>query len=452
MTKTSAVADVMTVGEFNRRINRLFEQDPEMQRVRVQGEISDFKRYPSGHSYFTLKDDEAAVSCVLFRGSAGRVAFNPQSGMKVVAVGKPNVYDKTGRFQLIVSGMEEAGLGDLYLAFQQLKKKLADEGLFAQERKLSIPFIPQRIVAITSEAGAVIRDIIHVLERRYPGFRLLLIPVPVQGKGAELEIAAAIKRANAESLGDLIIVGRGGGSLEDLQPFNEEVLARAIADSRIPVISAVGHETDFTIADFVSDLRAPTPSAAAELAVPHKARLIERQDQLSSALELSVLRRVEQEKFRLTQLRERPVLMRADEFVAPQCRQLAFLKQQLFSEMKRLPREAKNTLLPLQHRLSRPVEQRLAQENKKIELLTSRLENRFRSKAAVSRSQFERLVASLDALSPLAILARGYSLTYSEDNNLIKSIENIHEDDKISVRLEDGSLLCDVREVLQSSD
>lgn len=302
MTKTSAVADVMTVGEFNRRINRLFEQDPEMQRVRVQGEISDFKRYPSGHSYFTLKDDEAAVSCVLFRGSAGRVAFNPQSGMKVVAVGKPNVYDKTGRFQLIVSGMEEAGLGDLYLAFQQLKKKLADEGLFAQERKLSIPFIPQRIVAITSEAGAVIRDIIHVLERRYPGFRLLLIPVPVQGKGAELEIAAAIKRANAESLGDLIIVGRGGGSLEDLQPFNEEVLARAIADSRIPVISAVGHETDFTIADFVSDLRAPTPSAAAELAVPHKARLIERQDQLSSALELSVLRRVEQEKFRLTQL------------------------------------------------------------------------------------------------------------------------------------------------------
>ena len=224
MTKTSAVADVMTVGEFNRRINRLFEQDPEMQRVRVQGEISDFKRYPSGHSYFTLKDDEAAVSCVLFRGSAGRVAFNPQSGMKVVAVGKPNVYDKTGRFQLIVSGMEEAGLGDLYLAFQQLKKKLADEGLFAQERKLSIPFIPQRIVAITSEAGAVIRDIIHVLERRYPGFRLLLIPVPVQGKGAELEIAAAIKRANAESLGDLIIVGRGGGSLEDLQPFNEEVL------------------------------------------------------------------------------------------------------------------------------------------------------------------------------------------------------------------------------------
>ena len=172
MTKTSAVADVMTVGEFNRRINRLFEQDPEMQRVRVQGEISDFKRYPSGHSYFTLKDDEAAVSCVLFRGSAGRVAFNPQSGMKVVAVGKPNVYDKTGRFQLIVSGMEEAGLGDLYLAFQQLKKKLADEGLFAQERKLSIPFIPQRIVAITSEAGAVIRDIIHVLERRYPGFRL----------------------------------------------------------------------------------------------------------------------------------------------------------------------------------------------------------------------------------------------------------------------------------------
>ncbi len=452
MTKTSAVADVMTVGEFNRRINRLFEQDPEMQRVRVQGEISDFKRYPSGHSYFTLKDDEAAVSCVLFRGSAGRVAFNPQSGMKVVAVGKPNVYDKTGRFQLIVSGMKEAGLGDLYLAFQQLKKKLADEGLFAQERKLPIPFIPKRIVAITSEAGAVIRDIIHVLERRYPGFRLLLIPVPVQGKGAELEIAAAIKRTNAESLGDLIIVGRGGGSLEDLQPFNEEVLAQAIAESRIPVISAVGHETDFTIADFVSDLRAPTPSAAAELAVPHKARLIERQDQLSSALELSVLRRVEQEKLRLTQLRERPVLMRAEEFVAPQFKQLEFLKQQLFSEMKRLPREARNTLLPLQHRLSRPVEQRLAQENKKIELLTTRLENRFRSKAAVSRSLFERLVASLDALSPLAILARGYSLTFSEDNNLIKSVENIHKDDKISVRLEDGSLLCDVREVLQSHD
>lgn len=448
MNNTSVAADVMTVGEFNRRINRLFEQDPELHRVRVQGEISDFKRYPSGHSYFTLKDDEAAVSCVLFRGSAGRVNFTPQSGMKVIAIGKPNVYDKTGRFQFIVSGMEQAGLGDLYLAFQQLKKKLADEGLFAQERKLSTPYIPKRIVAITSEAGAVIRDIIHVLQRRFPGFSLLLIPVPVQGKGAELEIAAAIRRANAEKLGDVIIVGRGGGSLEDLQPFNEEVIARVIVESRIPVISAVGHETDYTIADFASDLRAPTPSAAAELAVPLKARLLERQEQLSSALELSVLRRLESERNRLRQLRERPVLMQADEFVAPQYRQLAFLKQQLMSEMKRLPQEARNILLPLQHRLSRPLEQKLARENKKVELLSSRLENIFRTRTAAKRSRFERLIAGLDALSPLAILARGYNLTYSESKKLISSVNEVKRGDEITVRLEDGSLLCDVRAIL----
>lgn len=449
---TAAAADVMTVGEFNRRINRLFEQDPEMQRVRVQGEISGFKQYPSGHSYFTLKDDEAAVSCVLFRGSAGRVNFAPQSGMKIIAIGKPNVYDKNGRFQLIVHGMEQAGLGDLYLAFQQLKKKLADEGLFADERKLNIPYIPQIIVAITSEAGAVIRDIIHVLQRRYPGFSLLLIPVPVQGKGAEVEIAAAIKRANSEKLGDVIIVGRGGGSLEDLQPFNEEIVARAISESLIPVISAVGHETDYTIADFVSDLRAPTPSAAAELAVPHKSRLLERQEQLSSALELSVMRRLEKEKDKLKQLRERPVLMRADEFVAPQYQRLFVLRQQLLTAMQKLPRNAKNVLYPLQHRLVRPLEQKQVRENKKVDLLRHKLESIFNTNIAAQRALLERLIASLDALSPLAILARGYNLTYSENMKLISSVNEVKSGDRISVRLQDGSLLCDVREILLLKD
>ncbi|NLC39983.1 MAG: exodeoxyribonuclease VII large subunit [Clostridiaceae bacterium] len=448
MNKASAAADVMTVGEFNRKINRLFEQDPEMQRVHVQGEISDFKSYPSGHSYFTLKDDEAAVSCALFRGSAGRVNFSPKSGMKVIVVGKPNVYDKTGRFQLIVTSLEQAGLGDLYLAFQELKKKLADEGLFAQERKLPIPYIPRRIIAITSEKGAVIRDIIHVLQRRYPGFSLILMPVPVQGKGAELEIAAAIKLANTEKYGDLIIVGRGGGSLEDLQPFNEEVLARAVAGSQIPVISAVGHETDYTIVDFVSDLRAPTPSAAAELAVPEKMRLMERQEQLSSALELSVLRRLESEKNRLRQLRERPVLIHAKEFTAPQRRHLDYLKQQLLSEIKRLPREAKNTLIPLQHRLSRPLEQRLARESKKVDLIRAGLDNLVKARVATKRSLFERLLASLDALSPLSILARGYNLTYSKDNHLVSSVAEVKTGDEISVLLDDGCLLCDVREII----
>jgi exodeoxyribonuclease VII large subunit len=448
VNKASAAADVMTVGEFNRRINRLFEQDPEMQRVRVQGEISDFKAYPSGHSYFTLKDDEAAVSCALFRGSAGRLNFTPKSGMKVIVVGKPNVYDKTGRFQLIVTGLEQAGLGDLYLAFQELKKKLSEEGLFAPERKLPIPYIPKQIIAVTSEKGAVIRDIIHVLQRRYPGFSLLLIPVPVQGKGAEIEIASAIKRANTEKLGDLIIVGRGGGSLEDLQPFNEEIVARAVADSLIPVISAVGHETDYTIVDFVSDLRAPTPSAAAELAVPDKEHLMERQEQLSSALELSILRRLESEKNRLRQLRERPVLMQATEFVGPQSRQLSYLKQQLLSEIKRLPQEAINKLLPLQHRLSRPLEQKLAGEKNKVELINSRLENIIRVQVVAKRSNFERLMASLDALSPLAILARGYNLTYSENNRLISSVAEVKSGDKISVLMNDGSLFCNVDEIV----
>ena len=233
-----------------------------------------------------------------------------------------------------------------------------------------------------------------------------------------------------------------------MQPFNEEIVARAVADSLIPVISAVGHETDYTIVDFVSDLRAPTPSAAAELAVPDKEHLMERQEQLSSALELSILRRLESEKNRLRQLRERPVLMQATEFVGPQSRQLSYLKQQLLSEIKRLPQEAINKLLPLQHRLSRPLEQKLAGEKNKVELINSRLENIIRVQVVAKRSNFERLMASLDALSPLAILARGYNLTYSENNRLISSVVEVKSGDKISVLMNDGSSFCNVDEIV----
>ncbi|NLA96168.1 MAG: exodeoxyribonuclease VII large subunit, partial [Clostridiaceae bacterium] len=300
---------VFTVTGLNQAVNDRLSSDPELAKVRVRGEISGPKKYPSGHVYFTLKDEYASVSCVLFRQVAGNAPANIREGMQVLLLARTNLYDKSGRFQLIVDGIQEEGIGDLYRRFLELKERLAREGLFDEKNKRAIPFIPWRIVAITSEAGAVIRDIIHVLRRRFPGVRLLLIPVPVQGPGAEREIAAAIEIANLLALGDLIIVGRGGGSQEDLQPFNEEVTARAIASSAIPVISAVGHETDYTIADFAADLRAPTPSAAAELAVPVKEDILLKIDQLASSMEQTLTARIDSQLKRIADLSTRPVLV-----------------------------------------------------------------------------------------------------------------------------------------------
>ncbi len=412
------MSGVLSVGELNRSVNELLARDPVLAKVQVRGEISGLKRYPSGHTYFTLKDIDAAVDCVLFRGAAQSVRFTLTDGMSVVLFARPNLYDKTGRFQLIVSGAREEGVGDLYARFIKLKEKLEREGLFDAARKKPIPTMPKRIVAVTSAAGAVIRDIIHVMRRRFPGLGLILIPVAVQGAGAEHEIAAAIATANRLQLGDIIIVGRGGGSQEDLQPFNEEVTARAIAASDIPVVSAVGHETDFTIADFVSDLRAATPSAAAELVAPLKEALYERVEQLASSLEQACMNRLELAVRHLSHLSGRPVLVNPTAIVDRHDVKLALYRQRLESAFPK----------------------RVTDAEIRYERLEERLDAVMRRLSADRASRLETLSKALKALSPLSVLARGYTVVKLVSGEMVTTALSLGKDDIIDIVFADGDV------------
>ena len=417
------MGEPLSVLEFNTRINQLFRSDPNLSRVAVRGEISGYKRYPSGHAYFTLKDKEAAVSCVLFRSRSAYAPARITEGMKVVIQGAPNVYDKTGRFQLVAESIrEEKGVGDLYRQFLELKDKLEKEGLFAQSRKKPIPFIPKRVVAVTSSQGAVIRDMIHVIQRRFPGMRLILVETPVQGAGAEHVIASAIETVNRLRLGDVIIVGRGGGSLGDLQPFNEEVTARAIAASSIPVISAVGHETDYTIADFVADLRAPTPSAAAELAVPVKSELLQRLDERAAELEQAMFNRLLVEERHVTSLANRPVLQNPCAVVDRHALRLDYLSREL----------------------SHAYEKRFTRENHMVERLCRRLKESVRQYLSRVSYQHTALRRALEALSPYAILSRGYAVLKKKDGDWVTRAAALHTKDAVEALFSDGSVELEV--------
>lgn len=413
---------ILSVSELNRAVHERLSRDPLLARVQVRGEISGFKTYASGHSYFTLKDKDASVSCVRFRQSAAMAPRQMADGMQVVLFARTSLYDKTGRFQLIVEDVQEEGKGDLYQRFLRLKEDLDREGLFAQERKKAIPLIPRRIVAITSAEGAVIQDMIHVLRRRFPGIRLILIPVPVQGAGAEREIAAALELANHLSLGDVIIVGRGGGSIEDLQPFNEELTARAIAASDLPVISAVGHETDYTIADFVADLRAPTPSAAAELAVPVKEDLLIRLDQLSAGLEQSVTSRLDRAMRRVEELAGRPVLTHPAAIMDRQLSRLALTRQRLQSTRDRWMSGEENRLVKLGIRGA------------------SALSVHYEKQV----SRLDKATGSLKALSPLAVLSRGYSLVTDAEGKAVSRAGRLQRGDPLELIFHDGRVGCQV--------
>lgn len=412
------MADVLSVAELNRAVNETLTRDPVLSKVQVRGEVSGLKKYPSGHTYFTLKDSEASVACVLFRGAAQNIRIALSDGMSVVLIARPNLYDKTGRFQLIVSGAREEGVGDLYTQFVKLKEKLEREGLFDAKRKKAIPTMPERVVAVTSSAGAVIRDMIHVMRRRFPGMSLTLIPVAVQGAGAEYEIAAAIAAANRLRLGEVIIVGRGGGSLEDLQPFNEEVTARAIAASELPVISAVGHETDFTIADFVADLRAPTPSAAAELVAPLKDALYQRLEQLSSSLEQACANRLASSLRHLTHLSGRPVLVNPTAIVERHESRLALWR----------------------HRLASVFPNRMMSTETIFERLCERLHRAIKRVKTDRESQLETLTKALETLSPLAVLTRGYSVVRSSSGDMVMSAASLEKDDRIDIVFADGEV------------
>jgi exodeoxyribonuclease VII large subunit len=394
----------ISVAQLNRYVATLLERDGNLNPVLVRGEISGFKSYASGHLYFTLKDDEAAVSCVMFKGYAGRLQFRPADGLKVIVTAKASIYDRDGRFQLYVQSMSADGVGDLYLAFEQLKSKLETEGLFDPEHKKQLPLLPRLIGVVTSPSGAVIRDILQVLTRRFPNFRLQLIPVAVQGEGAAAAIAAAIDQFNELGQADVLIVGRGGGTLEDLWAFNEEIVARAVYRSKIPVISAVGHETDFTICDFVADVRASTPSVAAELAVPVKSEqenlILQAQIRLRQALS----RRLERQRLRLDHLLVNRVLRRPLEI----------------TDRRRLD----------------------------VDRLVQRLVTVTQTNVRQAERRFSILAGKLDALSPLKVLARGYGVvTRAADNSVLLSTALVKPGENIEVWLRDGIINCDVRQV-----
>lgn len=397
---------VLSVSQLNEYIRGKLDSDALLNGIAVRGEISNYKVYPSGHHYFTLKDEASALKCVMFKGNALRLRFRPDNGVKVIAMGKISVYPRDGVYQLYCTAMAMDGIGDLYAAFEQLKAKLSAQGLFDPAHKKPIPKYPKVIGIVTSSAGAAIHDILRILRKRYPLCEVRLLPVRVQGAEAPGEIAAAIRYANHYCLADLLIVGRGGGSIEDLWAFNDERVAHAIYDSHIPVISAVGHEPDVTISDYVADLRAATPSNAAELAVPDQDALRQNLDAMSDSM-VSVLNR-----------------------------QLKSARQHL-------------NVLSRSAALQSPAGY-LNQKRKNLELLKNRLtaaENRNMDR---KKQQFIRLTSKLDAMSPLKVLTRGYSIAMTEDNQVITSAAQVQPGDVVKVSLRDGFITTQVREVKEN--
>ena len=385
--------NAISVTELNKYIKDKIDKDEMLNNVFVKGEISNYKHHYTGHLYFTLKDENSLIKCIMFKGYAVNLKFEPKDGMKVTIFGSVSVFERDGVYQIYVKAMQEDGIGSLYKAYEEMKAKLEKEGLFDQSHKKKIPLMPRCIGVLTSNTGAVIRDIINVSTRRNPNVYIKLLPVPVQGPGAAEKIVDAIKTMNEKKLADVIIVARGGGSLEDLWPFNEEIVARAIYDSELPVISAVGHETDFTIADFVADLRAPTPSAAAELAVPNIADIKLKLEGYNNRYKLALKKKVEFMKLRYEKC----------------------MNSRVFKE-------------PLQK-----INEKYILIDMKVKTMQNSISNIYNSK----KTNMIKHIAKLDALSPLKTLTRGYSIVQA-NGKIVKSVSQIKKDDEIDIRLIDG--------------
>ena len=385
---------VISVSQINEYIRAMMDGDRLLNNLAIKGEISNYKLYPSGHHYFTLKDEGGALRCVLFKGNAARMKFRLENGMKVIAMGKISVFPRDGAYQLYCTGLTLDGVGDLYAAFEQMKAKLQAQGLFDPAHKKPIPKYPGTIGIITSSAGAAVHDMLRILRKRYPLTKVLLLPVRVQGVEAPGEIAAAIGYANHFRLADVLIVGRGGGSIEDLWAFNEEVVARAIFASQIPVISAVGHEPDVTISDFVADLRAATPSNAAELAVPDQDALRQTLDKMNDAMAAAMTRRIQNARRHLKVLSESAALQSPEGY--------------------------------------------LQQRKKAVELLQNRLISAQNMQLSRKKQRYIALTAALDAMSPLKVLTRGYAMVQNQDGQLVRSIEQVDLAQTVHISLADG--------------
>ena len=399
---------ILEVSQVNAYIKGLFDRDALLGQVCVHGELSNYKVYPSGHHYFTLKDAEGALRGVMFRSSAARLRFKPENGMQVLAVGRITVFPRDGAYQLYCESLSPAGVGDLHVAFEQLKAKLLAEGLFDRARKRALPAYPHTIGIITSGAGAAIMDMLRILNRRYPLSKVKILPVRVQGAEAPAEIAGAIRYANAHKVADVLITGRGGGSMEDLWAFNDERVARAIFASEIPVVSAVGHEPDVTISDFVADVRAATPSNAAELVAPDQAEL-----------------RKKLEHYRM--------------------QMLAAMKKQLHLDRQRLTALAGSRVL--QSPLGYVQERRML-----LDHMSRMLAAQMQRCTAERRQRFGHLAAALDAMSPLKVLGRGYSLVRGEDGSVVQRAGQLRVGERVEITLRQGSARAEIREIMEEQD
>lgn len=391
---------VLSITQINEYIRGLMDRDAALGSVYVRGEISNYKVYPSGHHYFTLKDESAALKCVMFRSNTLRLRFRPENGMKVIAGGKISVYPRDGAYQLYCSGMVSDGIGDLHVAFEQLKAKLAAQGLFAPEHKKKLPPYPGTVGIVTSSAGAAVHDILRILRKRFPLSKVVLLPVRVQGLEAPSEIVAAIEYANRHKLADVLIVGRGGGSIEDLWAFNDERVAYAIYGSEIPVISAVGHEPDVTISDFVADVRAATPSNAAEIAVPDQNSLRQNLDALTVSMVSAIQKQIKTARRHLSVISESASLQSPVMYI----------------------RQRRNGLM----------------------ILRERLIGLGKDYVAANRRRFLTSVAKLDAMSPLNVMARGYAIAQNAEQQIIRSVCEVKPGDQLRVRVNDGEIIAEV--------
>jgi len=392
----------ISVSELNNYIKEKVGNDEFLNNVYIKGEISNFKHHYTGHMYFTLKDENSLIKCIMFKTYTANLNFAPKDGTKVLILGTVSVFERDGIYQIYCKAMQEDGIGDLYAQYERLKAKLEEEGLFDKKYKQEIPFMPKTVGVLTSQTGSVIRDIINVSTRRNPNVYLKLLPVPVQGEGASIKIADAIRLMNNKKLADVIILARGGGSIEDLWPFNEEAVARAIFESKIPVISAVGHETDFTIADFVADLRAPTPSAAAELAVPNVLELKEKLDKYNNRFSIALTKRVElmklqYEKVMSLKVFKEPLLRIQDEYI---------------------------------------------KLDKGMKIIYDKTVEKYKQ----ANFEFNNLISKLDTLSPLKTLLRGYTIA-QKDGKVIKSAKDLAIKDKINLKLADGEVKAIIEDI-----
>lgn len=443
------MANYITVSALNNYLKRKFEADVHLGHVYLKGEISNCKLHSRGHLYFSLKDETSVISAIMFQTNASKLNFEPKEGTKVFAEGKVTVYEGSGKYQIVVTAMQPDGIGELYIAYEKLKKQLEQEGLFKREYKKAIPKYPKKIGIVTAPTGAAIRDILSTIKRRFPIANTLLFPALVQGETAKYSIVEQIKKANTYDL-DVLIVGRGGGSIEDLWAFNEEIVARAIFDSKIPIISAVGHEVDFTIADFVADLRAPTPTGAAELAVPNMTDVFKLLENLKIRLQSNIGKKIEIERKRLDSLSNSYVLKNPMAIYEVKEQKLSLLIDKLSSILKKKLELSQTRLekATSSYILKNPLSF-YDKDREKISFLSLRLKDDIGKLLSNKGKQYELMVNKLDLLNPLEILKKGYSVV-SKKEKVLTNAKSLKKGDLIDIKLSSGSIEAIVNKIKEN--